>query len=169
MQKLEFKSKTQKLCTLALMLAMSLIIFTVEAQIPVPVAIPGVKLGLSNVITLFMLVKFEKKDAAAVLLLRVILGSVFVGQGVYFLYSIAGGALAFVAMAVFLTLSKCQNIWFAGVLGAIFHNVGQILVAIAIFESAYVGYYFVVLAFCSVITGVFTGVTAQAASSYRVK
>lgn len=169
MRKLEFKSKTQKICVLSLMLALSLIIFTIEAQIPVPVAIPGVKLGLSNVITLFMLVRFKKPDAAAVLILRIILGSIFVGQGVYFAYSLAGGIFAFAAMSVFLSLAGDRNIWFAGVLGAIFHNAGQILVAIAIFESGYVGYYFIVLVFCSVITGLFTGITAQIASGYRVK
>lgn len=169
MQKLKFKSKAHRLCTIALMTTVALIIFVVEAQIPIPVAIPGLKLGLSNVITLFMLCRFERKDAFATLLMRILLGSMFAGQAMSLLYSLVGGLLAFVAMTVFLSLSKHSNVWFAGVLGAIFHNVGQIAVAIFAFDSKYVAYYFVVLFFCSIITGLFTGLVSQLATKYTPK
>ena len=156
-----YKSKTQRLTTLALFTTISLIIFVVEAQIPLPVAIPGLKLGLSNVVTLFMLLKYPRRDAIAVLLMRILLGSFFAGQFMAFAYSLAGGLLAFGAMSVFLLLSGKSNIWFAGVVGAIFHNVGQIVTAIFFYKSVYVGYYFVILLFCGIITGLFTGFAAQ--------
>ena len=169
MQRFSFKSKTHRICSLALMTTIALIIFTVEAQIPVPVAIPGLKLGLSNVVTLFMLRRFQRKDAFIVLLCRILLGSMFAGQVMSLAYSLAGGLMAFAAMTVFLILSKGENAWFAGVVGAIFHNIGQIIVAIIAFDSKYVAYYFIVLFFCSVITGLFTGITAQLAVKYTPK
>ena len=64
------------LVTMALFTAMALTIFVIEAQIPVPIPIPGVKLGLSNVITLIILLQYRPRDAAAVLLLRILLGSI---------------------------------------------------------------------------------------------
>ncbi len=167
--KIAFRTKTQRLCVLALMATFSLIIFVVESQIPVPIAIPGIKLGLANVITLFMLKRFSVKDTAYVLSVRIVLASIFAGQGMYLAYSVAGGFLAFAAMVLFLKASKGENLWFAGVLGAISHNLGQILVAIFFFQTGYVAYYFVVLTFCGIVTGLFTGITAQLASKYRIK
>lgn len=169
MQRFSFNSKTHRICALALMTTIALIIFVVEAQIPIPIAIPGLKLGLSNVVTLFMLCRFQRKDALIVLLCRILLGSMFAGQVMSLAYSLAGGLLAYVAMTVFLTLSKGENIWFAGIVGAIFHNIGQIVVAIIAFESKNVAYYFTVLFFCSVITGLFTGLVSQLAVKHTPK
>ena len=143
----EFRSKTQRLCVLALMTAFALIIFTVEAQIPLPVHVQGLKIGLANVITLYMLCAFSPLDAFAVLAMRIILGGIFAGQAVSFIYSLCGGVLAFAVMAVFLKLSKGRNIWFAGVL--------------VIYRTFYVVYYLGVLTFFAVITGLLTGITAQ--------
>ena len=70
----------KRLVILALFATIALTIFVIEAQIPIPVPIPGVKLGLANVITLVVLVQFRLRDAAAVLLIRILLGSIFVGQ-----------------------------------------------------------------------------------------
>lgn len=161
MRRYEFRSKTQRLCVLALMTAFALIIFTVEAQIPLPVHVQGLKIGLANVITLYMLCAFSPLDAFAVLAMRIILGGIFAGQAVSFIYSLCGGVLAFAVMAVFLKLSKGRNIWFAGVLGAIFHNIGQITAAVVIYRTFYVVYYLGVLTFFAVITGLLTGITAQ--------
>lgn len=168
MHKRSFKSKTHRLCVLSLMCAFALIIFVIEAQIPVPVAIPGLKLGLANVITLYMLCTFGIGDAFAVLLVRIMLGSVFAGQAVSLIYSLCGGLLAFAAMTAFLRLMHGDNIWFAGVLGAVMHNVGQIAAAVVIYGSFYVVYYLAALTFCAVITGLLTGITAQLLSKRNI-
>lgn len=161
MRRREYKSKTHRLCFLSLMCALALIIFVVEAQIPVPVAIPGLKLGLANVITLYMLCSCSAGDAFAVLIVRIVLGSIFAGSATSFIYSLCGGLLAFAVMAVFLRLSHGENIWFAGVLGAVMHNVGQIAAAVVIYGTFYVAYYLAVLTFCAIVTGLLTGITAQ--------
>ena len=72
--------KTKRITLIAVMAAAALIIFRIEAQLPLPFPIPGIKLGLANVITLTSIVWLGKKDALAVLLLRIVLGSIFTGN-----------------------------------------------------------------------------------------
>lgn len=158
---LKVTNKLQHMLVLAIFTAISLIIFIVEAQIPMPIHIPGFKLGLSNIITLVLLAKFTRKDAFMVMLLRVILGSVFSGQILSLFYSLAGGILSFIAMSVLFWLFKNRHIWFVSIVGAVFHNLGQIAVAMLIFDTVYVAYYFVVLAFLGIVTGLTTGITAE--------
>ena len=83
-------TSVQRLTQLALLTAVALIIFIIEAQIPPLTAIPGVKMGLANIITLVTLYRFGRRDALMVLLVRVFLGSVFAGQMMTLLYSLAG-------------------------------------------------------------------------------
>ena len=80
------QKSVKHLVTLAIFTTMALVIFVVEAQIPVPVPIPGIKLGLANIITLFVLQKYRVRDALAVLVLRIFLGSLFTGTLVSCLY-----------------------------------------------------------------------------------
>jgi hypothetical protein len=104
-------NKVRKTLILAIFTAAALIIFLVEAQIPVIIAVPGIKLGLSNIIVLITLYFYGRKEAAAVLALKIILGSVFSGQLMSFLYSAAGGLLCLVVMALFKKLiSEKQNV-----------------------------------------------------------
>lgn len=161
-------TRTQRLCADSLLAAAALIIFVVEAQIPVPVAIPGLKLGLANVVTLYMLCTYPLGDAFAVLMLRIILGSIFAGQAMSFMFSLVGGILAFGAMKLYLWLARGENIWFAGIVGAIVHNLGQISVAVAVYRSGYVAYYLAVLLFCGVVTGLLTGLVAQLLAKRRL-
>lgn len=160
-------SRTQRLCLDALLCAAALIIFVVEAQIPLPLAVPGLKLGLANVVTLYMLCRFPAIDAFAVLLVRIVLGSVFAGQAASFMFSLGGGLAAFAVMWLFLKLSKGENVWFAGVSGSVAHNFGQILVAMAMYRSVYAAYYFGILMFFGIATGLLTGLTAQLLSRRR--
>ena len=88
----------RKMVMLSLYAAIALALFVLEAQIPIPVAIPGVKLGLANVVTLLVLTQYRARDAFAVLVVRILLGSMFGGQMVGFLYSMAGGLCCFFAM-----------------------------------------------------------------------
>jgi heptaprenyl diphosphate synthase len=153
---------TKRLTTDALLLTAALIIFIIEAQIPPVVPVPGVKLGLANIITVYAIRRVGPKDAFLILIARIILGSVFAGQMVSFLYSLGGGLLCFAAMLLVRRILKEDQLWVASVIGAIFHNIGQTIVAIAVFGTVNVAFYFPVLLLSGIVTGVFTGVAAQA-------
>ena len=152
---------TKRLTTDALLTSLALIIFIVEAQIPPLVPIPGVKLGLANIITVYALFRLGPKDAIAILLGRIVLGSVFAGQMISFFYSLAGGLLCFAVMMVLRKKLAEDQFWIASVIGAVFHNVGQILVAMVLFKTAAVAAYLPVLVVSGIVTGLFTGLAAQ--------
>ena len=146
---------------MAMLTAIALTIFMVEAQIPALVPVPGVKLGLSNIVTVFAVFAMGPKEAAAILFARVFLGAIFAGNFSTIFYSAAGGALA-IAVTIFLrkVLTEKQ-LWVAGVMGAIAHSVGQMAMAIAITQTAGLVSYLPMMIICSIITGLFTGLCAQ--------
>lgn len=154
-------NKVRKTLILAVFTAAALIIFLVEAQIPVIIAVPGIKLGLSNIIVLITLYFYGRKEAAAVLALKIILGSVFSGQLMSFLYSAAGGLLCLVVMALFKKLISEKQIWAISAFGATAFNAGQLTAAILILNSIQLIWYGPVLLISAVVTGVFTGICAQ--------
>ena len=153
--------KTKKIAFLALLTAIALTIFIIEAQIPPLVPIAGVKIGLANVITLFALVTLGRKEAFTVMALRVILGSIFAGSVTSFMYSAAGALICFVFMAVAACVLKDGMVWFISVIGAIGHNIGQIAVAVVLTQTVQVIWYLPILMISAVITGAFTGLVTQ--------
>lgn len=153
--------KTKKIALLALLTAIALTIFIIEAQIPPLVPIAGVKLGLANVITLFTLVTLGRKEAFTVMSLRVILGSIFAGSVTSFMYSAAGALVCFIFMAVAEYALKDNMIWFISIIGAIGHNIGQITVAVILTKTVQVVWYLPILMISAVITGAFTGLVTQ--------
>lgn len=153
--------KTKKLTTLALLSAIALTIFMVEAQIPALVPIPGVKLGLANIVTVFTVFTLGAKEGAAVLFVRIFLGAVFSGNFGTIFYSAGGGALAILTtIGLKFVLGKNQ-LWIAGCLGAIAHSIGQMIVAVWATGTPSLLIYLPVLIVCSIITGLFTGLCAQ--------
>ena len=153
--------KTKKLTVMALLTAIALTIFMVEAQIPALVPIPGIKLGLSNIITVFAVFAMGPGEAAAILFARIFLGAVFGGNFSTILYSGAGGLCAIgVTIALRRILTKKQ-LWVAGALGAIGHSVGQMAMAVLLTATPGLLIYLPVMILCSVITGTFTGLCAQ--------
>ncbi len=153
---------TRKLTALAMLLGIALVIFIIEAQLPPLVPIPGVKLGLANIITLIVMVWYGRKEAFLVLILRITLGSIFSGLPTVFFYSFAGGVLCFFVMAIMFRLLGDERLWVVSVFGAISHNAGQIAMAYLFTRTLEVFYYFPLLVISGIITGVFTGVAAQA-------
>ena len=123
---------TKELTRMALLTAVALIIFMVEAQIPPPVPVPGVKLGLANIVTVYAMFALSPAQALAILVCRVFLGSVFSGQMMTLFYSLGGGLLCWCVMLLLRRVLTQKQIWVAGVFGAVVHNLGQILVAIAL-------------------------------------
>ena len=87
-------AKTKKLCFMAVLTAIALTIFMIENQLPSPVPIPGIKLGLANIITLTAMAILGRKEAGAILAARIIMGAIFAGSPSTFIYSSAGGILA---------------------------------------------------------------------------
>ena len=154
--------KTGKLARMALLTAVALIIFMVEAQIPSPVPIPGVKLGLANIITVYAVFALGPGPAIMILVCRVFLGSVFSGQMMTLFYSLGGGLLCWCAMCLLRKVVTEKQIWICSVFGAVFHNIGQMIVAAAITKTpALLKTYLPILMVSAVLTGAFTGLAAQ--------
>lgn len=151
----------KKLTRNALLTAIALTIFMLEAQIPPLVPIPGVKLGLANIVTVFALFTYGSRDALMILLVRVFLGSVFSGQMTTFFYSLAGGLLCFAVTLLIKKIVTDKQIWVASIIGAIFHNIGQILMAILITSTPGIAVYLPILLVSGILTGLFTGLCAQ--------
>lgn len=153
--------KTERLVKLSLFAAIALIIFMVEAQFPSPVLyIPGMKIGLANVVTLFLLSEYTKKETFAVLMVRIFLGSFFAGQMTSLIYSLAGGILSFFAMILCMKIFGKECLWFTGVCGGVFHNIGQIFAAAVVMGTNAVFAYLPWLVLFGTGAGLFCGLTA---------
>ena len=153
--------KIKKLTAMALLSAVALIIFIVEAQIPLPVPIPGIKLGLSNIVTVYGVYALGPGGAAMILFVRIFLGAVFAGNFSTILYSAAGGYLALLVTVLLCRVLSGKQIWVAGVLGAVAHSIGQMIAAIFIAGTPSLAIYLPVMVLCSVVSGLFTGLCAQ--------
>ena len=155
------QSGTARLTRLALLTAIALTIFMVEAQLPVLVPIQGVKLGLANIVTVYAVFALGPGDALLILLSRVFLGAVFSGQMMTLFYSLGGGLLAWLIMCLLRPVFHKEHLWLCSPVAALFHNLGQLLVAAAIMRTWAVLAYLPYLALSWVITGLFTGLCTQ--------
>ena len=154
--------KTKDMALGAVLTALALGLSVMENLIPVTAAIPlpGVKLGLANIVTLFALYQLGSRPALSILLARCLLASLFAGNFSALLYSLLGGVLA---MLVMIGLKQCRRLSVFGVSigGAAAHNAGQIIAAcITLGDTAVVGYLPVLLG-VSLITGTLTGFIAS--------
>jgi len=145
----------------AVLTAAALALFVIEAQLPPPAAVPGIKLGLSNIVILIAVYTMGKRDAAVILLLRVTLGSIFAGTVTAFMFSAAGGLCSFLVMCLLSRFMKGNRIWAVSVFGALAHNMGQLAAASVLLESAKVLWYFPALVLSALVTGAVTGICAQ--------
>ena len=152
--------KTRKLTVMALLSAIALTIFTIEAQIPALVPIAGVKLGLSNIVTVYAVFTLGPWEAVAILFVRIFLGAVFAGNFSTILYSLAGGGLAILITIFLRRILQEAQIWVAGVLGAVAHSIGQMGMAVLISGTPSLAIYLPVMIVCSIVTGLFTGLCA---------
>ena len=153
--------KTKKLTLMALLTAIALTIFMIEAQIPPVVPLPGVKLGLANIITVFAVFALGPREAASILFCRIFLGAVFAGNFSTIFYSAAGGTLAILATILLRKVLTNKQLWVAGAIGAVAHSVGQVGMAIFITGTPGIIVYLPPLICISIATGCFTGLCAQ--------
>ncbi len=154
-------SKTRKLVFMALLTALELTIWVIEGQIPAPIPVPGVKLGLASVITLTAMAALGRKEAGIILLARILLGTLFAGSPAAMLFSLAGGALSWAVMAALIGAFPEKLLWVVSVFGAIGHNAGQLLAALLVTGTPGILWYGPALLAAAVITGVFTGLGAM--------
>ena len=153
--------KTKKLVQLSLLTAIALSIFIVELQIPNPLPLPGIKLGLANIVTLYVIYRYRAKEALLVLMARIILGSVFSGNLISIMYSLAVGICCFVVMSVLHDKIEEKYIFIVSILGACAHNIGQIIIAIFITKTLAIMMYLPWLLLSAMITGLFIGLCTQ--------
>ena len=153
--------KIRKLTTLSMLTAIALTIFMVEAQIPPLTPIPGIKMGLSNIVTVFIVFAIGSKEAAAVLFVRIFLGAVFAGNFSTIFYSAAGGLCAILVTIGLRKILTKKQLWVAGVCGAIAHSIGQMAMAIALLETPGLIAYLPIMIAASIVSGTFTGFCAQ--------
>lgn len=153
--------KIRKIARMALLTAVALTIFLVEAQLPPLLPVPGVKLGLANIVTVYAVFAMGPGEAVLILAARVILGSIFSGQMMSLLYAAAGGACAVLVTVLLRPVLRKNQIFVAGVLGAMAHCLGQMAVAIAVTSTPGLAAYLPVMLACAMVTGLFTGLCAQ--------
>ena len=147
----------KKTVKLGFFLALALILSYVESLIPFSFGIPGIKLGLPNLIVVLLLYRNGAKDALAVNFLRIILAGFLFGSLYSILYALAGAMLSFAAMLAGRRIG-CFSPMGVSVLGGVFHNIGQIVVAMLVVETYYVGYYMPFLIVAGTVTGAVLGV-----------
>lgn len=149
----------KKTAHMGLFLALSMILSYVESLIPFSFGIPGIKLGLANLVVVLMLYEMGAKEALGVSVLRIVLTGFLFGNGFSILYSLAGGLLSFLGMVLLKkTDFKCITLSTAG---GILHNIGQVIVAAIVVSNYYIFYYIPVLLIAGAITGFINGLISQ--------
>lgn len=165
-------SKAKRVALCGLLTALALVLSLVERLFPLSaiIPIPGIKLGLANVVTLFALVRLRKRDAAAILLVRVTLASVFMGSVTSFLFALFGGLLSLAVTAALLPL---RGRWFSlvgiSIAGAAAHNIGQIGAAMLVLRSVYVAAYLPLLLLSALVMGLVTGLVCRSVLEHLEK
>ena len=156
---------SRRLARYALLTALAMALSWLESLVPLAgVVPPGVKLGLTNLVVIFALYRMGLRDAAAISLVRVVLVAFTFGNSYSFAYSLAGAALSLAVMALLKRSGKFSLLGIS-VAGAVSHNIAQVLVAMAVLETARLAWYLPVL----LVSGIAAGVCVGAAGGLIVK
>ncbi|MDE6658204.1 MAG: Gx transporter family protein [Oscillospiraceae bacterium] len=153
--------KLKKLTELALLTAVALIIFIIELRFPDMIPIAGVKLGLANIITVYAVFHYKPNETAMLVFCRVLLGAIFGANLTALFYSLSGAILCLFGMLIIKKFIPENYIWLCSILGAVLHNIGQILVAMLVTRTILVISYLPILIISGCIAGLFTGLCAQ--------
>lgn len=155
-------SKAYRLVILSLYVAMALILSYIESLIPLPLPIPGAKIGLPNIITLVSLLTLGWPLTLLVVIARIFLSGFMFGGGFSIVYSLGGGLLSLLVMSLLLHFFKDKiSIILISVFGAISHNLGQVIVAAIVVQTTSLLLYFLFLMLLAIPTGLFIGITAR--------
>ena len=152
----------KRLARLSVLTAVALIIFIVELQIPNPFPIPGIKLGLANIVTVYAVYRYRALEVAMMVGVRITLGSVFSGNIMALLYSACGSSLCLLGMLFLKRIIDEKHLWIASVFGALLHNTGQMAAALLVTQTTSLLLYYPFLVVSGCLAGAFTGLCAQA-------
>ena len=156
------KSNLRKNIYFALMVSLSLAISLLESMIPLPLAIPGAKLGLSNIVILTTIYFYDFKSSLAVGILKSFLLMLVTGSVSSFLYSLVGAILSTVGMYFSIKyLNKFLSLVGVSEIGAFLHNLGQIIVASFMLNNIKIFYYLPILVIIGIFTGFFVGISSN--------
>ena len=150
-------TKSHKIAGVGVLVALAMVLSYLESLIPISLGIPGIKLGLSNVVTLFALYQLGGRIAFGVAVCRIVLCGVTFGSLSTMLYSFAGGLLSFAVMFVLKKTEKF-SIYGISIAGGVMHNVGQLLVAAYVMQTAKIIYYMPVLLIAGTLAGAAIGI-----------
>jgi heptaprenyl diphosphate synthase len=151
---------TNKLALSGVLTALAAIFSYVEAMIPFAVGVPGIKLGLANVVIVFALYRMGPGFAFLVSVARILVVSSLFGSLAIAMYSLAGGLLSLGVMTLLLR-TKLFSVIGVSMAGGVFHNIGQLVVAAAVVETFQILYYFPVLLIAGMITGIIIGIIVK--------
>ncbi len=154
---MEQKIKTKKIATYGLLVALAFILSYIETLFPLPIAIPGIKLGLANLVVITALYSMGVKEAFSMSIIRIILVGFTFGSPSTMMFSLVGGLLSWLMMTIF-KKSKLFSLVGVSVIGGISHNVGQIITSIFVVENINIVYYLPFLLISGILTGTVIGV-----------
>lgn len=140
--------------------ALALIFSYVEMLIPIQFGVPGIKLGLANLLIVIMLYKCGPKEALLLSVVRIVLSGFIFGNMFSIIYSLAGGILSLAVMAL-LKGRGSFSVMGVSIAGGVCHNIGQLAVAMAVVETYRVGYYLPVLLVAGMLTGILIGIVSN--------
>ena len=156
------RGSTERVCRCALLAALALALAARESLRPLPMPVPGMKLGIANVVTVVAAYWLGPACAAAVFLVRAILAAFLTGQLSTLPFSLVGGGLALVVTIAFVRLASTDRARLCSMAAAVAHNVGQVGVAVALTATPQIALYLPVLLVVGLVTGFLTGTVAAA-------
>lgn len=153
-------NKNHKIAFCGVMIALAMILSYLESLVPIHMAVPGVKIGLANLVTIIALQRLDLKSTIVISVGRIVLSNILFGNLAVLLYSLAGAACSILIMTL---LKKCRVFGIVGisVAGAVFHNLGQIVVAVCVMENVRIFYYMFILLISGTVAGVAIGLLAS--------
>ncbi len=154
------KSISKTCAQLGMLLALALLCSYIESLIPFNFGVPGIKLGLTNIVVLLTMYLMGLKEAFLVSIARIILAGLLFGNMFAIVYSLAGGILSFLVMAFLKNVMKLNILSVSGA-GGVFHNLGQLMVAALVIENMNLLYYMSVLFFAGLVTGLLIGLVSR--------
>lgn len=151
---------SSKIAQMGLLVALAFILSYVESLIPLQIGIPGVKLGLANIVVLIAIVQFGEKEAFFLAVVRAVLSGFTFGSLYSMAYSLSGGILSTLIMNFMHKIKKFSIIGIS-VTGGVVHNMGQLMVAMLVLRSADLKYYAGFLILSGILTGLFVGIVSN--------
>ena len=159
--------KNKQIARYALLIALAMVLSWLESMVPVSTVVPGMKLGLTNLVVIFAMYRMSVRDAAVISLIRVVLVSMTFGNAYSFAYSLAGAVLSMIIMVLLQKTGKFSMLG-VSVAGGVCHNIGQVMVAMVVLETVGLVWYLPALLISGTVAGICIG-TVGAIVTKRIR